>query len=183
LAGRKLVPACVEHGPQLGNRKDRASRGSLSIHVAAQPTRARRFSDFTRWKDHDAYQKALDRLLRDLRVEWAYRIPAGGSPDGCCALWSGDSATAAPIRQELERPVVQEALCSELDTCFAVVRAAALRAAMLAEAYERGASREAFQVLLLIAWLAGGSVVRRVAGSTAKLVKWLRYADFCRPAP
>jgi hypothetical protein len=28
-----------------------------------------RFGDFTRWKDHDAYQKALDRLLRDLRVE------------------------------------------------------------------------------------------------------------------
>ena len=25
--------------------------------------------DFTRWKEHDAYQKALDRLLRDLRVE------------------------------------------------------------------------------------------------------------------
>jgi hypothetical protein len=25
--------------------------------------------DFTRWKKHDAYQKALDRLLRDLRVE------------------------------------------------------------------------------------------------------------------
>ncbi len=25
--------------------------------------------DFTRWKDHDAYTKALDRLLRDLRVE------------------------------------------------------------------------------------------------------------------
>jgi len=27
--------------------------------------------DFTRWKEHDAYQKALDRLLRDLRVEKA----------------------------------------------------------------------------------------------------------------
>jgi hypothetical protein len=25
--------------------------------------------NFTRWKEHDAYQKALDRLLRDLRVE------------------------------------------------------------------------------------------------------------------
>jgi hypothetical protein len=23
----------------------------------------------THWKEHDAYQKALDRLLRDLRVE------------------------------------------------------------------------------------------------------------------
>ena len=27
--------------------------------------------DFTRWKEHDAYKKALDRLLRDLRVERA----------------------------------------------------------------------------------------------------------------
>jgi hypothetical protein len=27
-------------------------------------------ADF-RWKEHDAYQKALDRLLRDLRVEKA----------------------------------------------------------------------------------------------------------------
>ena len=26
---------------------------------------------FPRWKEHDAYQKALDRLLRDLRVEKA----------------------------------------------------------------------------------------------------------------
>jgi hypothetical protein len=24
--------------------------------------------DFTRWEEHDAYQKALERLLRDLRV-------------------------------------------------------------------------------------------------------------------
>jgi hypothetical protein len=31
--------------------------------------RVLRPGDFTRWKDHDAYQKALDRLLRDLRVE------------------------------------------------------------------------------------------------------------------
>jgi hypothetical protein len=25
--------------------------------------------DFTRWKEHDTYSKALARLLRDLRVE------------------------------------------------------------------------------------------------------------------
>jgi hypothetical protein len=29
----------------------------------------RYIGDFTRWKEHDAYSKALDRLLRDLRVE------------------------------------------------------------------------------------------------------------------
>jgi uncharacterized protein YjbI with pentapeptide repeats len=31
--------------------------------------RTRHIGDFTRWKDHDAYQKVLDRLLRDLKVE------------------------------------------------------------------------------------------------------------------
>ncbi len=36
----------------------------------AQPKNSRP-SDFTRWKEHDAYQKALDRLLRDLRIEKA----------------------------------------------------------------------------------------------------------------
>jgi hypothetical protein len=29
----------------------------------------RNVGDFTRWKDHDSYQKAFDRLLRDLRAE------------------------------------------------------------------------------------------------------------------
>jgi hypothetical protein len=29
----------------------------------------RHIGDFTRWKEHDAYQKALERLLRDLQVE------------------------------------------------------------------------------------------------------------------
>jgi hypothetical protein len=29
----------------------------------------RHIGDFTRWKEHDAYRKALERLLRDLRVE------------------------------------------------------------------------------------------------------------------
>ena len=31
--------------------------------------RTRHIGDFSRWKEHDAYRKALDRLLRDLRVE------------------------------------------------------------------------------------------------------------------
>jgi hypothetical protein len=33
---------------------------------------ARSIGDFTRWKEHDAYSKALDRLLRDLWVEKAW---------------------------------------------------------------------------------------------------------------
>jgi hypothetical protein len=35
------------------------------MHVAGQPILARRRGDFTRWEEHDAYQQALDRLLRD----------------------------------------------------------------------------------------------------------------------
>jgi uncharacterized protein YjbI with pentapeptide repeats len=31
--------------------------------------RTRHVGDFTRWKDYDSYQKALDRLLRDLKAE------------------------------------------------------------------------------------------------------------------
>ena len=36
----------------------------------------RHIGDFTRWKRHDAYGKALERLLRDLTVGAS---PAGGS--------------------------------------------------------------------------------------------------------
>jgi hypothetical protein len=29
----------------------------------------RNIGDFTQWKDHDHYQKSLERLMRDLRVK------------------------------------------------------------------------------------------------------------------
>ena len=38
---------------------------------AADIRRTRHIGDFTRWKDHDSYQKAFDRLLRDLKAESA----------------------------------------------------------------------------------------------------------------
>jgi hypothetical protein len=38
--------------------------------------RQRHIGDFTRWKEHDAYGKALERLLRDLKVETAGQSPA-----------------------------------------------------------------------------------------------------------
>lgn len=38
---------------------------------AADIRRSRHIGDFTRWKDHHAYKKAFDRLLRDLRAEAA----------------------------------------------------------------------------------------------------------------
>jgi hypothetical protein len=36
---------------------------------AAKLRRERNIGDFTCWKDHDAYQKAFDRLLQDLKAE------------------------------------------------------------------------------------------------------------------
>ena len=38
---------------------------------AAKLRDSRHIGDFVRWKRHDAYTKALERLLRDLRVERA----------------------------------------------------------------------------------------------------------------
>ena len=36
---------------------------------AAKLRADRHIGDFTNWRDHDAYQKAFERLLRDLRVD------------------------------------------------------------------------------------------------------------------
>jgi predicted transcriptional regulator len=36
---------------------------------AAKLRRSRHIGDFPQWKDHDAYQKAFDRLMRDLKAE------------------------------------------------------------------------------------------------------------------
>ena len=36
---------------------------------ASKLRRSRHIGDFTRWKDHDAYQKAFDRLMRDLKAD------------------------------------------------------------------------------------------------------------------
>ena len=36
---------------------------------AADIRRTRHVGDFSRWKDYDAYQKAFERLLRDLKAE------------------------------------------------------------------------------------------------------------------
>lgn len=38
---------------------------------AADIRRRRHIGDFTRWKDHDSYQKAFERLLRDLKADEA----------------------------------------------------------------------------------------------------------------
>jgi hypothetical protein len=47
---------------------DEAVMGSEQAWAAAI-RRTRHIGDFTRWKDHDSYQKAFERLLRDLKAE------------------------------------------------------------------------------------------------------------------
>ena len=42
---------------------------------ATSITMKRHIGDFTHWKDHDAYQVAFARLLRDLKAEAAARPP------------------------------------------------------------------------------------------------------------
>lgn len=43
---------------------------------AADIRRTRHIGDFIKWKDHDSYQTAFDRLLRDLKAEAAAAAPA-----------------------------------------------------------------------------------------------------------
>jgi hypothetical protein len=50
----------------------RPDRGRLHLRLRC----TRRIGDFTLWKEHDAYSEALERLLRDLKVE------ASPAPDG-----------------------------------------------------------------------------------------------------
>jgi uncharacterized protein YjbI with pentapeptide repeats len=47
---------------------------------AADVRRRRHIGDFTQWKDHDAYQKAFDRLRRDLKAESHTKGEADGKP-------------------------------------------------------------------------------------------------------
>jgi len=35
----------------------------------------RNIGDFTHWKDHDAYRKSFERLMRDLTVQQAPKVP------------------------------------------------------------------------------------------------------------
>jgi hypothetical protein len=44
---------------------------ATSVAWASHLRRTRHIGDFTRWKDHDAYKKAFDRLLSDLKADAA----------------------------------------------------------------------------------------------------------------
>ena len=52
----------------------------MTVGWAAAIRRQRHIGDFTQWKEHDAYQKAFDRLLQDLKA--AERQPEGSRPVG-----------------------------------------------------------------------------------------------------
>jgi hypothetical protein len=48
---------------------------------AASIRRQRQIGDFSKWKDHDSYQKAFDRLLKDLKAEAERADTATGRAD------------------------------------------------------------------------------------------------------
>jgi len=46
---------------------------------AADIRRTRHIGDFTQWQDHDVYQQAFDRLLRDLKADKLLPAHSGNS--------------------------------------------------------------------------------------------------------
>ncbi len=63
---------CTAPGAGIGKESDRSSHSVAGGRKGiGPPLTSPQVGDLTRWKNHDAYQKALDRLLRDLRVEKA----------------------------------------------------------------------------------------------------------------
>ena len=48
---------------------------------AASIRRQRHIGDFSKWKDHDSYQKAFDRLLKDLKADAERADTATGRAD------------------------------------------------------------------------------------------------------
>jgi len=82
LSEQSIVSEWVEHEVEsaLEEEKQRGRTILFPIRVddvvmesskawAALIRRTRHIGDFTHWKDHDSYQKAFDRLLRDLKAE------------------------------------------------------------------------------------------------------------------
>jgi hypothetical protein len=57
---------CGAHGLVQAEQAARRGLPPLAATLVVNPVRE--FGDFTRRKERDAYSKALDRLLRDLRV-------------------------------------------------------------------------------------------------------------------
>ena len=82
LSKRSVESAWVEREVQAAFEKERKHRTSVLLPVrldnavmdcprawAAEVRRTRHIGDFRKWKDHDSFQKSLDRLLRDLKSQ------------------------------------------------------------------------------------------------------------------
>ena len=81
LSENSISSDWIEHEVETALEKEREQRPSVLFPIRVDDTvmdiktgwpahvrRSRHIGDFRRWKDHDEYQKALARLLSDLKV-------------------------------------------------------------------------------------------------------------------
>jgi TIR domain len=93
LSEHAIVSTWVEDEVEAALEKERRQQREvlfpirLDEHVmqttqpwAAKLRRPRHIGDFTQWKDHDAYQKAFEGLLRDLKAERNTKEETDGKP-------------------------------------------------------------------------------------------------------
>jgi hypothetical protein len=83
LSQHSIQSAWVEDEVEAALERERQNPGSLVLFPirlddavmeteqawAASLRRTRHIGDFSHWKDHDPYQKAFERLLRDLKSQ------------------------------------------------------------------------------------------------------------------
>jgi hypothetical protein len=82
LSEGAIASAWVEDEVKIAFEEERRRKQSVIVPVrlddaVMQSSKAwarllrgqRNIGDFTRWEDHDSYQKSFERLMRDLRVE------------------------------------------------------------------------------------------------------------------
>jgi uncharacterized protein YjbI with pentapeptide repeats len=81
LSGHSVSSQWVEQEVETALKKERQADGTVLFPIRLDDTvfkvgegwpalikNTRHVGDFTRWKEHDSYQKAFDRLLRDLKA-------------------------------------------------------------------------------------------------------------------
>jgi TIR domain len=84
LSANSISSDWVEKEVETAFEKERENKSTLLFPVrlddaivesktgwAADIKRTRQVGAFRRWKDHDGYRKAFERLLRDLKIELA----------------------------------------------------------------------------------------------------------------
>ena len=93
LSQEALDSGCVQYEVEIASHKEREHKSlvlfPLRIDNAiltctegwARTLRARHIGDFTHWKQHDDYQQAFTRLLRDLKAEGQKQIDDEAAKD------------------------------------------------------------------------------------------------------